>query len=100
MALHIFTIIVEAGSDDRAFAIAQQNPLMVGRARYEILDSTTIHPSDSAARQRAEWMYGVQPQESQVDIAGADTNTVRAIRIHTPTRGVKRLMFFGLRRGI
>jgi len=100
MALHIFTVISEGESDDRAFWAAQQNPLLDGRTRYETLDSSTIHPSDTAARQRAEWMYGVQPQESQVDIAGADTNTVRAIRVHTMSRGMKRLMFFGLRRGI
>lgn len=99
MALHIFTVIVEAKSDDRAFWAAQQNPLLAGRTCYEILDPTTTHPSDAAALQRAEWMYGVQPQEDKVDIAGADTNTVRAIRVHTTSKGMKRLMFFGLRRG-
>jgi len=98
MALHIFTVFAEAGSDDRAFWAAQQNPLLVGRARYELLDPTTIHPSDRAAFQRAEWLYGVQPQEDKVDLAGPDTNTVRAIRVHTTNKGMKRLMFFGVRR--
>lgn len=96
MALFIFHVFAEAGSDDRAFWAAQQNPALAGRERYEILDPTTIHPSDAAAFQRAEWMYGVQPQESQVDIAGPHTNTVRAIRVHTANKGMKRLMFFGV----
>lgn len=100
MALHIFTVFAEAPSDDRAFWAAQQNPLLAGRTRYEILDSSTMHPSDQAAFQRAEWMYGVQPQENQVDIAGPNTNTVRAIRVHTMNKGMKRLMFFGVRRGL
>lgn len=100
MALHIFTVFSEGGSDDRAFWAAQQNPLLAGRERYEILDPTTIHPSDQAAFQRAEWMYGVQPQADKVDIAGPHTNTVRAIRVHTTNKGMKRLMFFGLRRGL
>lgn len=71
---------------------------MVGRTRYEILDPTTTYPSDKHAHSRAEYIYGVQPQESQVDIAGADTNTVRALRVHTTSKGMKRIMFFGLRR--
>lgn len=98
MALRLFVVFAEAQSDSRCWAAAQQNPLMVGRARYEILDPTTTYPSDKHAHSRAEYMFGVQPQESFVDIAGADTNTVRALRVHTPNKGMRRLMFFAVRR--
>ncbi len=97
MAVQIFAVFAEGNSPDHAFSLAQQNPSLVGRTRYEILDNSTIHPSDTAAFQRAEWMYGVQPQADKVDIAGPYTNTARAIRVHTVTRGKKRLMFFGVR---
>jgi len=97
MALRMFTVISEGASDDRAFWAAQQNPLLMGRERYELLDPTTLFPSDMHARARAEDMFGVQPQESQVSIAGEKTNTVWAVRIISD-RGVKRLLFFGLMR--
>lgn len=98
MALHLFVVFAESGSPDRAFSEARQNPLLKGRERYEVLDPTTTYPSDADAYRRAEWIYGVQPQESQVDIAGPDTNTVRAIRVYTTQPGSQRFMFFGVRR--
>ena len=93
----LFTVYAEAGSDDRAFAQAQQNPAMAGRARYEVLDSV-LFPSDHHAFLRAEEIFGVQPQADKVYIAGTDTNTVWAIRVIPRAVGQKRLMFFGLRR--
>lgn len=98
MALHLFVVFAEAKSPDRAFAAAKQDPLLKDRSRYELLDPTTTYPSDADAYRRAEWIYGVQPQESQVDIAGPDTNTVRAIRVYTTDPGSQRYMYFGVRR--
>jgi len=93
----MFTVLAEANSDDRAFAIAQQNPLLSGRTRYEIIDPTTTFPSISLARSRAEDMFGVQPQADKVYIAGEKTNTVWAIRV-LAEHGVRCLLFFGLMR--
>ncbi len=93
----MFTIFAEAGSDDLAFALAQQQPAMLGRVRYEILDNTTIYPSDAHAFKRAEYTFGPVPQADKVYIAGQNTNTVWAVRVHTTTKGTRRLMFFGLR---
>lgn len=97
MALRMFTVIAESGSNDRAFEIAQQNPLLAGRTRYELLDPTTVYPSDKLAHSRAEHLFGVQPDATQVSIAGEKTNTVWAVRILADP-GAHRLMFFGLRR--
>jgi len=97
MALQMFTVFVEASTDDRAFAIAQQNPVMSGREKYQVLDSV-LFPSDRIAYQRAESVFGPQPQADKVYIAGAYTNTVWAIRVVTQNQGMKRLMFFGIRR--
>lgn len=98
MSLYMFAVIAEGSSDNRAFAEAQQNPAMVGRTRYEILDGGVLFPSDKIAFQAAESTFGVQPQESKVYIAGADTNTVWAHRLIPTKPGLKRLMFFGLQR--
>jgi hypothetical protein len=98
MALQIFTVFAEARSDDRAFWEAQKNPLMSGREKYQILDASVTFPSDDLAFKRAEALFGVQPQADKVYIAGAHTNTVWAIRTLTQNRGMRRLMFFGLRR--
>ena len=97
MALHLFVVFSEARSDAAAFAEAQKNPVMLGRTRYEVLDSV-LFPSDTIALQRAESIFGVQPQADKVYIAGAHTNTVWAIRVLTINQGMKRLMFFGLRK--
>jgi len=97
MALQMFTVFVEASTDGRAFALAQQNPVMAGREKYQVLDSV-LFPSDSHAFRRAEATFGVQPQEDKVYIAGAHTNTAWAIRVLTTNQGMKRLMFFGLRK--
>lgn len=97
-SLRIFAVFAEGHSDAAAFALAQQHPDLVGRERYELIDGATFYPSDTIAFQRAEWTFGVQPQEDKVYIAGADTNTAWAIRVHTQTQGKKRIMFFGLRR--
>jgi len=56
-----------------------------------------LFPSDTIAYQRAEATFGVQPQADKVYIAGANTNTVWAIRVVTQNVGKKRIMFFGLR---
>jgi len=96
MALKLFTIFAEELSDARAFASTLQNPLMLGRTRYQLLD-TILFPSDQLALKRAEATFGVQPQADRVSIAGANTNTVWAIRIVTQNQGMKRLMFFGVR---
>ncbi len=98
MALQMFAVFAEAGSNDHAFAQAQENSLLAGRVRYEILDPTTTFPSDKLALSRAEDVFGVQPQDDKVSIAGEWTNTVWAIRVHTMNPGMKRLLFFGLRR--
>ena len=97
MAIKRFTVFAEASSDAAAFAQAQQNPLMSGREKYQVLDSV-LFPSDQHAFRRAEATFGVQPQANQVHIAGAYTNTVWAIRVLTQNPGMKRLMFFGVRR--
>ena len=97
-SLKIFAVFAEGHSDGAAFAVAQQSPGLVGRARYELIDNSTVYPSDLIAFQRAEWTFGVQPQEDKVYIAGPDTNTAWAIRVHTQSQGMKRLMFYGLRR--
>jgi hypothetical protein len=98
MALSIFVVFAEGHSDGAAFAIAQQNPVMAGRVRYELIDGSTSYPSDQSAFQRAEWTFGVQPQADKVYIAGEHTNTCWAIRVRTTTQGKKRLMFYGLHR--
>jgi hypothetical protein len=69
---------------------------MAGRTMYRILDSV-LFPSDQIAYQRAESIFGPQPQADKVYLAGAHTNTVWAIRVRTINQGMKRLMFFGLR---
>jgi hypothetical protein len=92
----MFTVFAEAPTDGLAFAAAQQNPAMQGREKYQVLDSV-LFPSDSHAFLRAEATFGVQPQADKVYIAGANTNTAWAIRVLTQNRGMKRLMFFGLR---
>lgn len=97
MAIRMFVVFAEASTDDQAFAIAQQNPVMLGREKYQVLDSV-LFPSDTIAFQRAEATFGVQPQEDKVSIAGAHTNTVWAIRVLTINQGMKRLMFFGVRK--
>jgi len=91
----MFTVFAEGPTDDRAFALAQQNPAMAGRTKYQIMDSV-LFPSDGHAFRRAEDMFGVQPQADKVSIAGAHTNTVWAIRVLTVNQGMKRIMFFGL----
>lgn len=96
MSLRLFTVIAEAPTDAQAFAQAQQSELLAGRTMYSMVDGTTFFPSDHHARLRAEDWFGVQPQE-QVSIAGAGMNTVLALRIYAPV-GVRRLLFFGLRR--
>jgi hypothetical protein len=98
MALRIFAVFAEAGSDDRAFTEAQKHPSMRGRVRYEVLDSV-LFPSDKHAYLRAEDIFGVQPQADKVYIAGEHTNTVWAIRVLPREVGKKRIMFFGLERG-
>jgi len=97
-SLKLFAVFAEGHSDGAAFASAQQHPDLVGRVRYELIDGATFYPNDIIAFQRAEWTFGVQPQEDKVYIAGADTNTAWAIRVRTVSRGMKRLMFYGLRR--
>tara|TARA_R110002110_G_scaffold176335_1_gene380396 strand:- start:42 stop:341 length:300 start_codon:yes stop_codon:yes gene_type:complete len=97
MALKIFTVFAEARSDGRAFDIAVQSPAMMGRTRYQLMD-TVLFPSDKIAAQVPESVFGVQPQADKVSIAGAHTNTVWAIRVLTQNPGMKRLMFFGVRR--
>jgi hypothetical protein len=92
----MFAVFAESSTDGRAFAEAQKNPVMAGKTRYELLDSV-LFPSDRIAYQRAESTFGVQPQADKVYIAGANTNTVWAIRVLTQNVGKKRLMFFGLR---
>ena len=61
MALKMFAVFAEASTDGRAFALAQQNPAMAGRTKYEVLDSV-LFPSDGHAYRRAESTFGVQPQ--------------------------------------
>lgn len=95
MSLRMFAAFAEAPTDGLAFAEAQKNPAMVGREKYQVLDSV-LFPSDGHAFRRAEAIFGVQPQADKVHIAGAHTNTVWAIRIITQNQGMKRLMFFGL----
>ncbi len=97
MPIQLFVVFAEASTDGQAFAIAQQNPSMAGREKYQVLDSV-LFPSDTIAYQRAEATFGVQPQADKVSIAGAHTNTVWAIRVITMNQGMKRLMFFGVRR--
>ena len=96
MALQMFAVFAEDQTDGRAFAAAQQNPVMAGKTRYELLDSV-LFPSDTIAYQRAESTFGVQPQADKVYIAGANTNTVWAIRVLTTNVGMNRIMFFVLR---
>jgi len=96
MAIHMFAIFAEAATDGLAFSQAQQRPELAGKIRYELLDSV-LFPSDTIAYQRAEATFGVQPQADKVYIAGANTNTVWAIRVVTQNVGKKRIMFFGLR---
>ena len=96
MALKMFAVFAEASTDGRAFALAQQNPTMAGRTKYEVLDSV-LFPSDGHAYRRAESTFGVQPQADKVYVCGAHTNTAWAIRVLTINQGMKRIMFFGLR---
>jgi hypothetical protein len=98
MALTMFTVFANGASDDRVFEAAQQSPLLAGRTRYELIDPSTLYPSDALAYSRAEYIFGVQPQDDKVYIAGEKTNTVWALRVLTTERGMKRMMFFGLRR--
>lgn len=98
MALSMFHVFAEGHSDSAAFAKAQQSPLLAGRVRYEMIDTHTIFPSDILAHSRAEYIFGVQPQADKVYIAGEHTNTAWAIRVHTISQGMRRLMFFGLHR--
>ena len=95
-ALRMFTVISEGKSDSDAFAQAQKSPLLAGRVSYQLMDPTTVFPSDKHALSRAEDVFGVQPQADKVYIAGAHTNTVWALRIYSTVPGVKRLLFFGL----
>lgn len=97
MPIRLFTVFVEGKTDDQAFALAQQNPVMAGREKYQILDSV-LFPSDGHAFRRAETTFGVQPQADKVYIAGAHTNTAWGIRVLTQNQGMKRIMFFGLLR--
>lgn len=97
MALKMFVVFTEARSDDRCWAQAQQNPVMIGRTHYQFMDPGVLHPSDKHAYLLAESVFGVQPQADKVSIAGAHTNTVWAIRVLTQNKGFKRIMFFGVR---
>ena len=98
MAVFIFSVIAEAKSDDLAFALAKaaRPDLLAGRDRYQILDGRINFPSDRHAFDRAEDVYGVQPQAFVPTIAGPGMNTVWAQRILPLTCGNRRLMFFGL----
>ena len=98
MALEIWHVFAEDGSPERAFAQARQHPLMKGRVRYELMDPTTLYPSDQHAFLRSEDVFGVRPQPNKVSIAGANTNTCWAIRVLPQKKGQQRFMYFGLRR--
>lgn len=96
MSLKLFTVIGEGPTDALAFRQAQGSELLAGRDRFMLLDPHTVFPSDRHAFVRAEDHFGVQPQEGPSP-AGAGMNTVFALRIHSAV-GVRRLLFFGLRR--
>jgi len=98
MALSIFAVIGEGPSDILAFRQAQQNPLLSGRINYQLLDPSTVFPSDSHARTRAEDYFGLFPDYTKVDIAGEGMNMVWGIRIYTGTTKRSRLLFCGLHR--
>jgi hypothetical protein len=98
MALKVFAVIGEGLSDILAFQQAQQNPLLSGRINYQLLDPSTVFPSDAHARTRADDYFGIFPDATRVDIAGYRMNMVWAIRIYTGTTKRSRLMFTGLYR--
>ncbi len=98
MALQIFTVIGEGLSDALAFQQAQQDPLLVGRTSYQLLDPYTVFPSDAHANTRAEHLFGVFPDATKVSIAGEGMSMVWAIRIYTGTTKRNRMLFCGLRR--
>lgn len=98
MALSIFAVIGEGPSDILAFRQAQQNPLLSGRINYQLLDPSTLFPSDAHARSRAEDLFGIFPDATKVSIAGEGMNMVWAIRIYTGTTKRSRLLFCGLHR--
>lgn len=94
----MFHVFADGRTDAEVFAAAQQSELLAGRSRYEIIDPSTLYPSDKHAFTRAEYIFGVQPQNDKVYIAGENTNTVWALRVRTTAQGMKRMLFFGLRR--
>ncbi len=98
MALVMFHAFGNGRTDAQAFAAAQQCEHLAGRTIYELIDPTTLYPSDQHAFTRAEYLFGVVPQADKVCIAGENTNTVWAIRVHIPQPGMKRMLFCGLRR--
>lgn len=97
MGLAMFTVTGEGGSDDAAFANAKlsDKDAMAGRIMYRFLDST-MFPSVHLAYRRAEDIFGVVPQYTQVSPCGVGQNTVYAVRIAAPP-GTFRILFFGLR---
>lgn len=99
MSLKTMMVIGEGATDASAFAsaLSRAPELLAGRIRFEYIDPTTIFPSDHHAAVRAEDFFGVQPQEGVVSAAGVGMNTLFALKI-TSRVGVKRLLFFGLRR--
>jgi hypothetical protein len=98
MGAYMFSVIAEAGSDDYAFALAKaaQPELLLGRDRYVILDGRILYPSDRHSYERAEDVFGVQPQAGVPSIAGPGMNTCWAQRILPLQNGRRRLHFFGL----
>lgn len=98
MALVMFHVFATGRTDAETFALAQGDEKLAGRTRYEIIDPSTLYPSDKHAFLRAEDIFGVQPQADKVYIAGENTNTVWALRVLTTEPGMKRMMFCGLRR--
>lgn len=98
MSIFMFSVIAEALSDDYAFAVARaaQPELLLGRDRYVVLDSTCVQPSDRHAFNRAEDVFGVQPQFNTASIAGQGMNTCWAVRIRPLVEGRRRLIFFGV----
>jgi hypothetical protein len=98
MPAFMFSVIAEGMSDDLTFAMARaaHPDLMLGRDRYVILDGRILYPSDRHSYERAEDVYGVQPQEGVPTIAGPGMNTCWAQRIRPLQEGRRRLHFFGL----
>lgn len=99
MGVASFAVIGEGRSDDAAFLAARLSEAgkvkMAGRIIYQILDPSTIYPTDAIASRRVTDMFGVCPQIGVVSPAGVGTNTVYAVRVLTDP-GLKRLLFFGL----